>query len=99
MFYAYPIKMVNVDMDKDSVETSENLFANWLKSSREWNVRCHRENVLIVDLKSNSEFKGLKIFIRYMFTLINSKERTSNTTNCLIHELMLLTLLVSLTAY
>ena len=68
--------MVYVDMNKDPVETSENLFANWLKSSRKWNVSCHRENVLIVDLKSNSEL--IMAFMLYSGDLNNELVRYSN---------------------
>ena len=44
-------------------------------------------------------FKDIYLVL-YMFNSINSKERTSNTTNCLIRlELLLLTLLVSPTTF
>jgi hypothetical protein len=47
----YPVKVVNVDVNKNSVKTSQDFFANRLKRSRERNVGCHWENVFVVDLK------------------------------------------------
>ena len=46
-----PVKVVNVDVNEDSVEARQDLFANRLKSSRKWHVSCHGENVFVVDLK------------------------------------------------
>ena len=38
-------------MDKNSVETSQDFFADRLKRSRKWDVGGDGENVFVVDLK------------------------------------------------
>ena len=55
----YPVKVVNVDVDKNAVKTSQDFFANGLKRSRERDVGGHGENVLVVDLQVKTK-KGVK---------------------------------------
>ncbi len=47
----YPVKVVNVDMNKNSVKTSQDFFADRLKRSRERDVGGHGKNVFVVDLE------------------------------------------------
>ena len=45
--------MMHVDVDKNSVESGENLFALRLKGFGEWNVRGDWEQCLVIDLRLN----------------------------------------------
>jgi hypothetical protein len=56
----YPVKVVNVDVYKNSVETSQDFFANRLKCARERDIGCHWENGLVVDLKIKQKEKVQK---------------------------------------
>ena len=44
-----PVKMLDVDMNKDPVKAPQNLAANLLEVLGEGNVFCHGENRLICD--------------------------------------------------
>ena len=40
-----PVEVMNVDVNKDSVEPGQNLLALWLEGLREWNVRGDRKQL------------------------------------------------------
>jgi hypothetical protein len=76
--------MVNVDVNENSVETSQDLFANRLKRSRKRNVGSHRENCFVVDLKQknrlflNSWFEKKESFIFNLFKNVSQSEKDNN---------------------
>ena len=54
-----PVEVMNVDVNKDSVEPGQNLLALWLEGLREWNVRGDRKQLedsreLIIEMESSA---------------------------------------------
>jgi hypothetical protein len=53
---AHPVEVVDVDVYEDPVEARQDLLADRLERSRKRDVRRHREDGLVVDLRSTLPF-------------------------------------------
>jgi len=46
-----PVKVVNIDMDKDSIESGQDLLALRLETLGKGDICCDRKQLLVVDLR------------------------------------------------
>ena len=61
-----PVEVMNVDVNKDSVEPGQNLLALWLEGLREWNVRGDRKQLTVMNhnIQTSDEGRRWSVIMR-----------------------------------